>query len=60
VRHRLAGNWVKVYDKASVLRVETVINNPREFRIVRLVTNEAGRRERRWCEMKKGSGATTR
>ena len=29
VRHRMAGNWVKVYDKASVLRVETVINNPR-------------------------------
>ena len=29
VRHRMAGNWVKVYDKASVLRVETTINNPR-------------------------------
>ena len=28
VRHRTAGNWVKVYDKASVLRVETTINNP--------------------------------
>src|SRR4029450_5748475 len=24
VRHRMAGNWVKVYDKVSVLRVETV------------------------------------
>lgn len=35
VRHRMAGNWVKVYDKASVLRVETVINNPREFKILR-------------------------
>ena len=33
VRHRMAGNSVKVYDKASVLRVETTINNPREFRI---------------------------
>ena len=30
VRHRMAGNWVKVYDKASVLRVETTINNPRK------------------------------
>jgi hypothetical protein len=30
-RHRMAGNWIKVYDKASVLREETVINNPREF-----------------------------
>ena len=35
VRHRMGGNWVKVYDKVSVLRVETTINNPREFRIQR-------------------------
>lgn len=54
VRHRMAGNWVKVYDKVSVLRVETTINNPREFRIQRFVTNEHGRRERRWCPMRKG------
>jgi hypothetical protein len=47
-------NWVKMYDKASVLRVETVINNPREFRILRVVTDEAGLRERRWCRMRKG------
>jgi hypothetical protein len=54
IRHRIAGNWVKAYDKASVLRVETVINNPREFRILRVVTDAQGRRERRWCEMRKG------
>jgi hypothetical protein len=54
VRHRMAGNWVKVYDKVSVLRVETTINNPREFRIQRFVTNDAGRHERRWCPMRKG------
>jgi hypothetical protein len=30
VRHRMGANWVKMYDKASVLRVETVINNPRK------------------------------
>ncbi len=54
IRHRMAGNWVKVYDKVSVLRVETTINNPREFRIARWVTNDAGRRERRWCPMRKG------
>src|SRR2546425_5279222 len=50
----MAGNWVKVYDKASVLRVETTINNPREFRILRVFTDERGRRERRWCPMRKG------
>lgn len=54
VRHRMAGNWVKVYDKASVLRVETTINNPREFRVLRVFTDDAGRRERRWCPMRKG------
>ena len=43
-----------MYDKASVLRVETVINNPREFRILRVVTDAQGRRERRWCPMRKG------
>jgi hypothetical protein len=54
VKHRLARNWIKVYDKVSVLRVETTINNPREFRVLRLVKDERGRSERRWCEMNKG------
>lgn len=54
VRHRMGPNWVKMYDKVSVLRVETVINNPREFRILRVVTDDAGRRERRWLPMRKG------
>src|SRR5438445_11824811 len=54
VRHRMGGNWVKVYDKASVLRVETVINNPREFKILRVVTDADGGRSRRWCPMRKG------
>jgi hypothetical protein len=54
IRHRMAGNWVKVYDKASVLRVETVINNPREFKILRVVTDDDGTRSRRWCPMRKG------
>jgi len=53
VKHRLARNWVKVYDKASVLRVETTINNPREFRVLRVVDTPEGR-QRRWCEMRKG------
>ena len=49
-------NWVKVYDKASVLRVETTINNPREFRALRVKQTPKGRRERRWCPMRKGVG----
>ena len=47
VKHRLARNWIKVYDKASVLRVETTINNPREFRTLRVITDDDGRHERR-------------
>jgi hypothetical protein len=54
VKHRLARNWIKVYDKVSVLRVETVINNPREFRVLRAFTDDHGRRSRRWCPMNKG------
>jgi hypothetical protein len=47
-------NWVKIYNKASVLRVETVINNPREFKILRVVSDAEGGRSRRWCPMHKG------
>ena len=54
VRHRMGPNWVKVYDKVSVLRVETTINKPREFRALRVFTDTRGRRERRWCPMRKG------
>jgi hypothetical protein len=54
VKHRLARNWIKAYDKVSVLRVELTINNPREFRVLRVVTDAEGWRERRWCPMNKG------
>jgi hypothetical protein len=54
VRHRMGANWVKMYDKTSVLRVETVINNPREFKILRVVTDADGSRSRRWCPMRRG------
>jgi hypothetical protein len=54
VKHRMGQNWLKVYDKVSVLRAETVINKPSEFRILPMVTNVQGRRERRWCQMRKG------
>jgi hypothetical protein len=49
VKHRMARNSIKVYDKANVLRVETTINNPAEFRILRVKDGH-----RRWCPMRKG------
>jgi hypothetical protein len=36
VKHRMKENWIKMYDKfGTVLRIETVINRPREFRVRR-------------------------
>jgi hypothetical protein len=49
IKHRMARNSIKVYDKASVLRVETTINDPTQFRVLRV---KNGRRV--WCPMRKG------
>ena len=54
VKHALNRNSIKIYDKASVLRVETTINNPREFKVLRVTTTPEGRRPRRWMPMGKG------
>ena len=57
IKHRMKNNWLKMYDKyALVLRIETVINNPRQFRVRRLRTRD-GRREMVWCPMSECSPA---
>ena len=54
VKHRMKENWLKMYDKFGlILRVETVINNPREFR-VRRRRERNGCLEMVWCPMNKG------
>ena len=54
IKHRMKNNWLKMYDKfALVLGIETVINNPREFRVRRLRIRD-GRRQMVWCPMNKG------
>jgi hypothetical protein len=36
IKHRLNGNWIKMYDKqGAVLRVETVINQTRDLKVYR-------------------------
>src|SRR5258706_11210793 len=36
LRHALNGNWLKIYDKeGQVLRVETTINHPEQFKVYR-------------------------
>jgi hypothetical protein len=54
VKHRVKNNWLKMYDKfGQVLRIETVINNPREFKVRRRVVRQ-GRSQMAWCPMNKG------
>lgn len=53
VKHRMKRNWIKMYDKWSVLRVETTINNPSEFKVLRVVDTPEGR-TRKWKPMGKG------
>ena len=54
IKHRVKNNWLKMYDKFGwVLRIETVINDPREFRVRRL-RSRAGHLEMTWCPMNKG------
>lgn len=49
VKHYLAGNSLKLYDKYSVLRVETTLTNSRAFKVLHQ-TGDA----RRWLPMGKG------
>jgi len=54
VKHRIKENWLKMYDKfALVLRIETVINQPREFR-VRRPCRRGGQEQMAWCRTNKG------
>jgi hypothetical protein len=54
VKHRVKENWLKMYDKFGlILRVETVINSPREFK-VRRCRQRQGESQMVWCPMNKG------
>ena len=54
IKHRMKENWLKMYTKfGCILRVETVINQPREFR-VRRRRMRRGHQKMVWCPMNKG------
>ena len=56
VKHRMKNNWIKMYDKSGrILRVETVINQPGEFKVRREVTRK-GKSVTLWTPMRKGVG----
>ena len=54
IKHRLNGNWIKMYDKqGSVLRVETVINQTRDMKVYRSKEgDEDGAKS--WQRLRKG------
>jgi hypothetical protein len=53
VKHRMKENWIKMYDKYGVvLRIETVINHPYEFRVRRRGVRQ-GREVLGWFPMAK-------
>jgi hypothetical protein len=54
IKHRMKNNWLKMYDKFGLLlRIETVINQPREFRVRRRCTRQ-GTPQMAWLPMNKG------
>jgi hypothetical protein len=54
VKHRMKANWIKMYDKHGlVLRIETVINHPYEFK-VRRKGKRKGEQIMGWFPMAKG------
>jgi hypothetical protein len=53
VKFKLKSNSIKMYDKCSVLRVETTINDPREFKIFGTVHHHDGSVSKQWKPMGK-------
>jgi hypothetical protein len=55
IKHRMKTNWLKMYDKFGlILRVETVINNPKEFWVYRTQYHRDGTSSRGYYPMTKG------
>jgi hypothetical protein len=55
LKHRINHTWLKMYDKTpDLLRVETVINDTREFKVYRRGEDEAPDAPKRWLRLRKG------
>lgn len=53
VKFKLKSNSIKMYDKCSVLRIETTINNPHEFKVFATVHHRDGTESKAWKPMGK-------
>jgi hypothetical protein len=57
IKHFMKRNWLKMYDKLGLLvRVETVINQPGEFKVLRDCQHRDGTKTLGWFAMCKGVG----
>src|SRR6185437_2692323 len=55
IKHRMKSNWLKMYDKfAPILRVETVLNSPKEFWVYRTQPHRDGTSSVGYYPMTKG------
>jgi len=54
VKHRVKNNAVKMYDKGSVLRVETTINDPHDLKVYRPKEGDKKGAPKKWRYMRKG------
>jgi hypothetical protein len=52
IKHRMKSNSIKMYDKHSVLRIETTINDPHEFKIYKEVERKCVK-VMKWVKMGK-------
>lgn len=57
IKHFMKNNWLKMYDKLGLLlRIETVINQPGEFKVFRECQHHDGSTSLGWYPMCKGVG----
>lgn len=58
IQHRMTKNWLKMYDKfGQILRVETVINRPKEFAVFRTRHHRDGTTSQGYFPMNKDVGS---
>lgn len=53
VKFKLKSNSIKMYNKSSVLRIETTVNDPREFKVYATVNHRDGTESKEWKPMGK-------
>jgi len=60
IKHRVGENLIKMYDKGGrILRIETIVNNPRSFQVLRKI-RRGGQSTLTWQKMRKGVSDTPR